>query len=113
QAAGHIHGDAGAFKVLLIRPENDHQRIRDGKGEQCLLVEPGVGVDEQVIQLQVGNQVAEGVVHVAGVIFLAQDTGNVIGVDAGRDQVDFAAIPAAVHQVCRILNGAVAPQDVV
>ncbi len=56
---GDVHRHAGALVVLLVRAKDHEQGVGDDQGQQRLLLETGMRVEEQGVQLQGVDELAE------------------------------------------------------
>src|SRR5581483_4301289 len=74
---GDLQRHGRSLEVLPVRAEQEDERIGDRDGEQCLFVQTGVGIDEEVVQVQILDQVAEAIGQQIDVVALSQDAGDV------------------------------------
>jgi hypothetical protein len=91
ELAGNVDRDSRALEVLAVRAQDQQQNVADRDGEQGLLVQARVGVDDQVVELEILGQVAEAIVERADVVAFAQDSGDVAGLHARGHEVKRAA----------------------
>jgi hypothetical protein len=85
--------DPGAFEVLLVGPHDDHEGVGENEREKRLLVEARMGVDEQDIQPDVADEIADAGRQPLGVVTLAQDAGDLAGLHARRNEEEPPAVP--------------------
>ena len=74
----------------MVRPQNDHQRIRDRNREERFLIQPGVRIDHEHIQRQIFDQLLESFVQDPGIVAFFQELDDFAGFHAGRGQEDLA-----------------------
>ena len=99
------------YKQLIIAD----QSVRDGDGKQSLLVQPRVGVQEQVVQVQRAYKLAQPILDVHNIIAFPQDPCNLPGFGTGGQQVEraFRARNTVAHVKNRLLDFAFSPQIIV
>src|SRR3989304_844821 len=108
--------DAGALVILLIGTHDDEQRVGDDQREQRFLIKARMGIDEQVVQLETGEQAAKAFGQLPRVIPLPQHTGDLPRLDAGWNEIDGAgACPDFIGGYVdgHLLDGPTVPQKIV
>src|SRR5436190_1938420 len=78
------HG--GPLEVLIVGPHDQQEDIRERNREQGFLVDSGVGIDEEDIEVEGAGQRAKAIGQEADVIALSQDACDLPGLDARGDQ---------------------------
>src|SRR5205823_2577834 len=82
-----IHGNRCALKVLFVRSEDEQQDVGDGNGKQCLFIQPRMGVNEQVIEIELAHEGVVSVIEESGVVAFAQHTSNICRFNARWNQI--------------------------
>ena len=83
----------GPLEILAIGPHDDDEDIGDDQGEERLLVQAGVGVDEQDVEREVVDQLAQPVGQPLSVVALPEDPRDLAGLHARGDEEE----PASIH----------------
>src|SRR4029453_10155004 len=75
ELSGDFHGNGCSLKLLSIGPKQDYEDIGDGNAEKRFFVQPRMGVDEQIVEHELVDQILETVVHEAPVVPLTHPPG--------------------------------------
>lgn len=118
--AGDVHRDGRALIVLSVWSENEQQDVAQRDGQQGLLIEAGVSIDKQEVEVQISCQLAHPLTQGLHVISIPQDSSDVSRLHTGGDEMQG---PAGRHRrrhgypvgdvVSNVPDGARAPQIVV
>ena len=73
---------------MLVGTQDQQQDIGNENGEQGLLIQAGVGINEEVIKVKGLYQLAKAVGEQVHLVALPQHPRNLHGFDAGRKQVE-------------------------
>src|SRR6476660_10159598 len=106
---GDFHGNGCSLKVLSIGPKQDHEDIGDSNAEKRFFVQPRMGVDAQIVEHELVDQILETVVHEAHVVAFTQHLGDLCGIEAGGDEPDASPgllDPFGCHVHGRLSNAA-------
>ena len=112
----HSRRDPGALEVLAVRTHDDQEDVGDDQREEGLFIEARVGVDEEDVERQLLDELAQPGGQALGVVPLAQDPGDLAGLHARGDEEQPAPIdPAdAIGDVeGDVLDRPVMPEEVV
>ena len=69
---GHVHGDPGALVVLLVRAQDHQEGVGHDQRQQGLLLQSGVGVDEERVELERVDELAQSLDQLLRVVPVAQ-----------------------------------------
>src|SRR5947209_1669553 len=61
ELASHLDGHGRPLQVLLIGSQDEDKHVRDNNGEERLLVEARMSIDEEIIELQHLHQLAKAI----------------------------------------------------
>ena len=78
--------------------------------------QPRVGVDEQIVEHELVDQILETIIHEAHVVAFTQHLGDLCGMEARRDEPDASPglpDPFRCHVHGRLSNAAPLPQVVI
>src|SRR5207248_2820021 len=88
EPTGDFHRDGSALEILLVGAQDQDQRIGNNNGEQRLLIQARVRINQEVIETQRLDQLAKAVGEQVDLVALTQDPCNLAGLDARGDQVE-------------------------
>ena len=91
----HAGRDPGALEVLAVGAHDDQKDVGDHQRQERLLVEPGMRVDEEHVERELADELAQPVGKALGVVPLAQDPRDLAGLHARGNQEQPAAIEPA------------------